>query len=237
MITFNPVYNNINFKHYRHEILNKSGRVINRGDTCLFRHDLNFDYLINFLDFKYCDADKVNIIAHACSDGEEVFSLVSKMIDSLSYKNAKKYLPVQARDVEKEHINIAKKGRYFLHSTENGAIDFYLGDRFQDYFNFIKLNMVKVSPQLQNSVNFSQSNIMDDVKKTDFNNTVLLARNFWHYLDDEDIDKLAMNLSHRMNKSSTLVIGDYDKQYNIDEILRRYGFFESQVRNVFEKLR
>ena len=237
MITFNPAYNNVNFKHYRHEILNKSGRVINRGDTCLFRHDLDFDYFINFLEFKYCDVNKVNILAHACSDGEEVFSLVSKMIDSLSYKNAKKYLPIDARDLEEEHINIAKKGSYSIQSSENGAINFYLGDRLNNYFNHIKSNTVKVSPQLKNSVKFSQSNILDDVKNTDFNNTVLLARNFWHYLDDEDIDKLAMNLSHKMNKSSTLVIGDYDKQYNIDEILRRYGFFESQINNVFEKIR
>ena len=159
------------------------------------------------------------------------------MIDSLSYKNAKKYLPIDARDLEEEHINIAKKGRYSIQSSENGAINFYLGDRLNNYFNHIKSNTVKVSPQLKNSVKFSQSNILDDVKNTDFNNTVLLARNFWHYLDDEDIDKLAMNLSHKMNKSSTLVIGDYDKQYNIDEILRRYGFFESQINNVFEKIR
>ncbi len=233
MITFNPAYN-INFKHFRHEILDRSGHVISRGDTCLFRNDLDFDYLVNFLEYKYRDSDKVNIIAHACSDGEEIFSFISKMIDSLGYKNSKKYLPVDARDVNKSFIEIAKEGQYSLKSYETGAIDFYLGENLTQYFSFLNPNLVKVSKFLKECVNFSQSDILDDVKSIDFNNTVLFARNFWHYLDDEDIDKLAMILSHRMNKTSTLIIGDFDKQYNIDRILRRYGFYETKVSNVFE---
>ena len=233
MITFNPAYN-INFKHFKHEILDRSGHVISRGDTCLFRNDLDFDYLVNFLEYKYRDSDKVNIIAHACSDGEEIFSFISKMIDSLGYKNSKKYLPVDARDVNKSFIEIAKKGQYSLKSYETGAIDFYLGENLTQYFSFLNPNLVKVSKILKECVNFSQSDILDDVKSIDFNNTVLFARNFWHYLDDEDIDKLAMILSHRMNKTSTLIIGDFDKQYNIDRILRRYGFYETKVSNVFE---
>ena len=233
MITFNPAYN-INFKHFKHEILDRSGHVISRGDTCLFRNDLDFDYLVNFLEYKYRDSDKVNIIAHACSDGEEIFSFISKMIDSLGYKNSKKYLPVDARDVNKSFIEIAKKGQYSLKSYETGAIDFYLGENLTQYFSFLNPNLAKVSKILKECVNFSQSDILDDVKSIDFNNTVLFARNFWHYLDDEDIDKLAMILSHRMNKTSTLIIGDFDKQYNIDRILRRYGFYETKVSNVFE---
>lgn len=237
MITFNPAYNNINFRSFRHEVVNKSGHVINRGDTCLFRHDLDFNYLINFLEYKYCDVNKVNIIAHACSDGEEVFSLISKMINSLGYKNSKKYLPVEARDIEPEHIKIAQKGKYSIKSFEKGAIDFYLGSEFSNYFKILHTDIIRVAPKLKKYAKFSQSDIMEDAKTIDFNNTVLLARNFWHYLDEENIDKLAMILSHRMNKSSTLIIGDYDKQYNIDEILRRYGFFETQIYNVFEKIK
>ena len=234
MITFNPAYNNINFKHYRHEILDCSKRVVKRGDTCFFRHDLYLDYLINFLEYKYCDVNKVNIIAHACSDGEEVYSFVSKLIDMLGLKNAQKYLPVCAKDVEQKHIDLALNGKYSLKSYEESAIDFYLDDKYK-YFKYLTEDLIKPKSLISKQVKFSQSNILDDVKTIEFNNTVLFARNFWHYLDDEDIDKLAMILSHRMNRSSTLVIGDYDKQYNIDEILRRYGFYETYINNVFEK--
>ena len=103
MITFNPALCNVNFKHYKHEILDKSGCVINRGDTCLFRWDLDFDYLINYMEYKYRDTDKVNIIAHACSVGEEVFSLISKMIDNLGINNSEKYFPIDARDINQTH--------------------------------------------------------------------------------------------------------------------------------------
>ena len=234
MITFNPAYNNVNFKHFRHDILNKSGHVVNRGDTCFFRSDLDFDYLINFLEYKYRDTNKVNIIAHACSDGEEIFSFLSKLIDSLGVKNINKYIPVDARDIDSGHIKLAQKGEYNLESYEHGAIKFYLSSGFKNYFSNISPKIVKVSNQLKNCVNFSQSDILNDVKNINFNDTVLFARNFWHYLDDECIDKLAMNLSHKMNKSSTLVIGDFDKQYNIDRILRMYHFHETKVPNVFE---
>ena len=234
MITFNPAYNNINFKHYSHEVLDKCGRVINRGDTCLFRHDLDFDYFVKFLEYKYRDTEKVNIIAHACSDGEEIFSCISKMIDLLGYKNSKKYLPVDARDINETHLEQAKKGQYSLAYCDLGAIDFYLGKNFTHYFKYLNPDLIRVSKPLNKCVNFSQSDILNDVKNIDFDNTVLLARNFWHYMDDEDIDKLAMILSHKMNKTSALVIGDFDKQFNIDRILKRYGFYETKVSNVFE---
>ncbi len=237
MITINTNYSNINFKHFRHDIVNKSGKVINRGDTCFFRQDLDFDYFINYMEFKYCDKPKVNIIAHACSDGEEVYSLVSKMIDSLGLKPASKYLPIKAHDLEKEHIERAKKGRYNFERFEEQSADIYLGPKFSDYFNYIYSHKIKVSPNLTKHVDFSQSNILDDVKTIDFNDTVLLARNCWHYLKDKDIINLAKNLSNRMNKSSLLVIGDYDKEYNIDKILRKYDFYETQVKNVFEKIK
>ena len=237
MITLNPVYNSINFKHYRHDLLNKSGKVINRGDTCFFRTDLDFNYLINYLEFKYCDTDKVNIIAHASSDGEEVYSLISTMLHSLGIKPAKKYLPIDARDIEKEHIKRAQLGHYSFKKFEEYSADSYLGENFSDYFNYLSPRRIKVNPNLKEYVKFSQLNILDDVQMIDFNNTVLLARNFWHYIGSDNIKKLAAKLSDRMNKTSVLVIGDYDKAYGIDNILRRYGFYESQVNNVFEKIK
>lgn len=231
----NPVStNNINFYSYKNAIKTNAGKLLYRGDTCLFRNDLDFDYLVNFLEYKYRDTDKVNIIAHACSDGEEVFSFVSVMIEMLGFKNAKKYLPVEARDINKSHVEIAKNGVYSVESNEFGAIDFYLGQKYPNYFRFINSNQIKVSDELNNCVQFSQSDILDDAKIIDFNNTVLFARNFWNYLGAENINELAELLSNRMNRSSLLVIGDYDKQFNIDRILRQHGFYETNITNVFE---
>lgn len=238
MITFNPAYNNLNFKSYQHAVLNKYGAVVNRGDTCLFRWDLDSAGLIKYLEKKYAGVDKVNLIAHASSVGEEVYSFIAVMLNMLGSDKAMKYLPVKAFDKEQHFVDIAKRGEYTVKSFEKGAIDYYLGSCFNNYFDYLDVNRVKVRSEFQNLVKFFQSDILEDVKNINFDNTVLFARNFWHYLDEEDIYKLAMNLSHRMNKSSTLIIGDFDKQFNIDRILNNYGFKESgTVGNVFENFK
>jgi chemotaxis methyl-accepting protein methylase len=240
VINLNPSTNiNPNFCSYRYAVKNKFGLVINRGNTCFFRHDLAFDDLIRHIYTKHKNVPKVNIIAHACSDGEEAYSFLIKMIDYLGNKEAEKFLPILAKDIEQTNIDVAKNGKYHIESFEKGAIDFYMGKNFYNYLLPTESkNSVKVSDSIKDKIIFSKSDILEDVKNIDFNNTVLLARNFWHYLEEENIDKLAMNLSHRMNKSSTLVIGDYDKQYNIDRILNRYGFQELYgLENVFEKFR
>ena len=238
MITFNPAYNNLNFKSYQHAILDKSGAVINRGDTCFFRWDLDFIQLINYLEKKYAGCDSVNIIAHASSVGEEIYSFAATLIKMLGKNRAMKYLPAHAYDIEQHHIDIAKRGEYRIKSFEKGSIDYYLGCYFNNYFDILNTDRVKVRPELQDLVKFSRSDILDDVKTMNFDNTVLFARNFWRYLDEEDADKLAMNLAYRMNKSSTLIIGDFDKQFNVDRILNNYGFKESGiVENVFENFK
>jgi chemotaxis methyl-accepting protein methylase len=228
---------NLCFKSYFNPIKNKAGLVINRGDTCLFRHDLDFDYFVDFLERKYKNTDKVNIIAHACSDGEEAYSLVYMMIKILGKDGAAKFLPIDARDIEKKHLTCAKKGLYNVDSTEFSRIEFFAGRDFYNYFDLLNVfNKISVRENIKDLVKFSNRNIMDDIKTLRFDNTVLLARNFWHYLELDDIYRLALNLSNKMNKSSTLVIGNYDKEYGVHKVLERYGFEEVPgINNVFEK--
>ena len=233
MINFNPAYSNINFKSYRHEIINKSGEIINRGDTCLYRWDLNFNELIKFLETKYKDVNKVNILAHACSDGEEIFSFLAKLIDMVGEENAKKYLPIEAKDIEEEHIRLAKKGKYEIKSFERDAVRFYLGRNFYNYFEYLSSDTIRALSNLRQNVIFSKSDIMVDIKKQNFDNTVMFARNFWHYLNYDNVDKLGKTLSKEMNKSSTLIIGSFDKEHGIDKYLCRQGF-EETMENVFE---
>ncbi len=225
---FNP-----QFKAYKHTIQYNNSRI-NRGDTCLFRFDLPFNDFVKFIYNKYKNVDKVEVIAHACSDGEEIFSVVSKMIDMLK-NNAEKFLPIKAYDLEKEHILRAEKSNYTIESYERDAIKYYLGNNFFNYFLQEAPNNIIAKNILKSKVHFSQSNIMDDIQHIGLHNTVLLARNFWHYLTKKDIDKLAITLGKKMDESSTLVIGDYDKEYNIDKILNKNGIYETDVENVFEK--
>lgn len=242
MLTINPINSvnsyNSNFKSYKHAVTSKTGKLLYRGDTCFFRHDLDFDGLIYFISTKYQSVPKVNFIAHACSDGEEIYSIVARMLDLLGINNVKKFLPINAKDIDEEHIKKAKSGQYTIESYERGAIDFYMGNRFTNYFNQKKTNIFNAKEILKNKVIFRQSNILEDVNKIDFHNTILLARNFWPYLDYEDANLLALKLSLKTDKSSTLVIGDYDKESDTNKILEKYGFKESaDIENIFEKIK
>ena len=240
MISINSTnYYSPNFKAYRHTIKNKAGDVINRGDTCLFRYDLDLGKLIKFLEDKYKDVPKVNIIVHACSDGEEAYSFLAKLFYMLGEK-AQKYLPVIARDVCEEHLACAKSGNFFIESFEKEGLLSEMNNSYHEFFDEsideLFRHKLTIKDKIKNNITFSKGNIMEDIHKFKLKNTVLFARNFWPYLGEENVDKLAMFLSHKMDPSSTLIIGNFDRQYNIDLLLDIYGIKESyKVDNVFEK--
>ena len=52
-----------------------------------------------------------------------------------------------------------------------------------------------------------------------------------------DREKLAKTLSERMDETSALIIGDFDRVSNIDKLLESYGFVQnSKITNLFEKI-
>lgn len=228
------------FKSYKHEVFNQNGTIKYRGDTCMFRGDLDFTKIVNFFENKYKDISKVKVIIHACSDGEEVYSFIAKLLDSIGIQKASKYFPVSARDIDEGHINLAKSGKYTIEDFEQYFINSNLSNGYKQYFdnNGINFSRICISAKenLKNHVNFSTSNILDDVKSNKLKNTVLFARNFWPYLSKEDAKKLAKYLSYNMDNSSALIIGNFDKSYNIDFLLNEYGFIEDDsIANLFLK--
>lgn len=247
MYAITPVkFHSPSFGIFFNDVKYDDGELRYRGDTVLCRDDLYFPEVVDFLDNKYKNTPKVNVIMHACSDGEEVYSFLSVLISRLKDK-ASKFLPLSARDIDSEHLKLAKRGVYDITNTEFMMANDYMNGEFFNFFElmpkqgsndprFKNTNTVKVEHSLKSLVDFKQSDILTDVKNTNFKNTVLFARNFWPYLSVDEQKKLAQTLSKRMDESSTLIIGDYDReQANIDTLLRMYGFEETKAVNVFEK--
>ena len=259
MLTISPIkYNNISFGTFFNNVHDDNDRLKYRGDTSICRNDLYFPEVVLYLNDKYKSVPKVNVVMHACSDGEEVYSFLG-VLKSMFGKNADKFLPVRARDIEPTHLNLAQKGVYRINRGEYDIANIYMNGNFYDYFDNISNNNfpnpldakhskmimryrspedtfpkdIKVKDCLRELVNFSQGSIIEDVKVMDFKNTVLFARNFWPYLEKDEINELAKTLSKKMDNSSTLIIGDYDKDYNINKLLESYGFVEVKD-NIFE---
>ncbi len=247
MFIVNPIkFHSPSFGIFINDVNNEDGDIRYRGDTMLCREDLYLPEVVDFLDNKYKNTPKVNVIMHACSDGEEVYSFLGVLISRLKEK-ADKFLPLTAKDIDADHLKLAKRGVYDITDAEYIMANDAMNGNFYNCFEptlskgqkklrYKNTTTVKVDSYLKNYVNFEQSNILEDVKKTDFKNTILFARNFWPYLCSYDREKLASTLSKKMDSSSTLIIGDYDKLTgNVDLLLEKYGFVE-KVSNVYEKL-
>jgi chemotaxis methyl-accepting protein methylase len=183
---------------------------------------------------------------------------------------AQKFLPMQAHDIDGIAICKALDGEYELTSDEIFSIEMALGGDYKlindghvltkkpqsstlrKYFDYPeykreysfygdKLN-VKVKEPLKNSVQFSMGDIFEDYKNINPENTVVLARNFWPYIDDiSKRSKFFKDLYDHLKEGSLFVIGNFDtKEFpmhinSVKEEVQKAGFKETEVENVFEK--
>lgn len=249
--------NNISFGIFFNRVTDIDGNMVYRGDTQICRNDLYFPEVVDFLEQKYKNTPKVNVVMHACSDGEEVYSFLGVLKSRLGNKKAEKYTPVLAKDIDYSHLLLAQKGVYMIGKGEFEIANGSMNGKFYDYFKFLNRNdvdnkmwephnqaysfiknryveKVSVKDELRKLAKFEQGNILEDAKRFDFKNTVLFARNFWPYLSDEEQKELAKTLARRTDESFTLIIGDYDKEEGIDVLLEVVGFTEV-AENIFEK--
>lgn len=234
--------NSISFGTFFRDVESKDGKIIYRGDTAICRNDIYFPDVIDFLDNKYKNTPKVNVIMHACSDGEEAYSFLSVLLSQLEEKAAK-FLPLDARDIDLNHLKLAKRGIYNITKSEYEIANESLNGNFYMFFEPMPTHdskdprlkytrTVKVEHSLKSLVKFKQADIIEDVKNMDLKNTVLFARNFWPYLSQNRVIELANLLSMKADNSFTLIIGEYDRV--IVDLLCDNGFVEV-AENVFEK--
>lgn len=219
------------------DVKDPDGNLLYRINTRLFRTDLMWDDFADFLFEKYKNEEKVNVICHACSAGYEPYSLVSLL--KVRYgEGADKFLPIKAKDIDKDCIEMAQKGFLNINMAERMYAEFCLKGQFLKYFKKlsgdVKEEKVKVVDELMQNVLFEMAGIKDSQKEISKDNTVLFFRNVWAYLDTGDIVDLAGRLAANMKNNSLLVIGEWDKEYGIDKLIEAFGFRETHIMNVYE---
>ena len=224
------------FKSASKAISDVSGKFMYRIDTAFYRSDMPWDDFADFVSKQYKQAFKVNIVDHACSKGYEPYTLAMEFITKLG-KKAKKMFPIKARDIDSKNIEDAKEGIFKIDYVENSAIKSYTNGNLSKFFQPHRDIYFKefFTPQkiLTKNVRFEQKNILEDMKMISKRNTVLLGRNFWPYLKVSEVSDLAEKLALNMKKSSLVVIGNFDKIYNIDNVLKLYGFKETPLEYVY----
>ena len=154
---------------------------------------------------------------YGCSDGSDAYTLALTLLYVLKEKSLK-FFPIIASDISKEMIDLAQKGQIYLHkedlsflksldslkyfernysfpSTKSGGIEFFLHD---------------VKQPLRDCINFSQKDVLEDVKKKSFVNEVFLFRNGWGFNTLKAQDEIAKSLYQASNSKTLVVIGQSD---------------------------
>ena len=168
-MTYITTLPNPQFKANNRRICNKSGDLLYKTTTYFFRDDLHWDALVSLLSEKYRNTARVNVINHACSNGEEPYSLVVKLLHSLG-DTAEKFFPIKAKDIDQDNINSAKAGRMGIILNDMYRINGYTKDNINTYFDYEKalnpMNDMVLSPK---------SNIKDNGFTTKYLSVIFTA--------------------------------------------------------------
>lgn len=211
--------------------------------TVFFRSDIDWENFIHLLEKKFKNVDKVNIIDHACSTGEEAYS-IAIALKSLLGDKAGKYLPIDARDYDKHNINKANGKVFVVDESEIETIRYFTKDEFDSYFTLANLTKQRkngldylvAKSKIANSVKFTQSDIFKDIDTISGKNTVLLCKNMWPYLTLGEQKILAKKIASKLDSSSLLVLGYCDVSYGVEKIFEKLGFKHTDIYNVMEKM-
>lgn len=214
------------------DVCNAAGQLLHRNDTCLFRTDItnginpidNWNRFTEYLGNKYKNCSKVNIYSLSSSAGDEVYSLVMKLLQKYGDKEAEKFFPIMASDYDPKIINMAQKGFLPMFEPDENLINKHTGGKFNEYFEIVKetpdfiknMNLdfdfiAKVKDKLKNKVVFKVADATEECKIVNPDNSIVMVRNFWPYLKDENQRiKLADDLYKSLGKNSAVVIGNFD---------------------------
>ncbi len=204
-------------------LLSNSVDYIYSTQSSVFRTDLDWLKFVKYLGVHFKDAEKVNVVCQACSDGSEPYTLALALIHSLGLEASKKFFPIKARDIDITNISsFAKRGlinltkedieklkinginfdKYFSNSTEQIRLS-------NDTINN-EVQTYKVNQNLRQFVDFQNQDLEDDASRlVDNSNTVFLCRNVLPYLGSYDARKVIYNLGKNMKKGSILSLGTY----------------------------
>ena len=109
-------YNNYNYPVQKQSFNGQVGYLSDiahivkcRGNTEWFRNDIDWSKIADFLSQKYRGVKDVFVVCHACSSGEEPYSLRTKLKTDLGAEADK--FSIIARDLSPSNIEKAKDGR------------------------------------------------------------------------------------------------------------------------------
>ena len=247
-------YSNINFKsinnlvkkeryvdYHEHPVLSNPNVNFFSNYTSFFREDIasNWKKFIDIVDEHFEDAKKVNVYCFGCSDGSESYSLAMGLFDRKGEKRTSKFFPIKAYDIDAEMIKKAKKG--CIPCSENDKVRINSNLSLSSWYcGIVDVPNDKEYPhrflpkeKIKNMIDFQTGDFIAKLDEIEPCNTLLMCRNFWYYLGIDRIPEIVSKLAEKLDETSLLVIGDFDRTYVLKE-LKNAGFEEITM-NVLKK--
>ena len=219
-------------------------KLLYANTTLFFRYDLNTAHKTNCLTdgtwrgFRktitehFKDASKVNVYNFASSDGSEAYSFILSLIDELGKEEAQKYFPIHAYDIDTDVVEIAQSGIIPCDFDDIKRFNQNLKSVCENEYYEIKTASQNPIPfsfvakdNLKKKVQFNVADIQNSIDNIEPSNSLVLCRNFWPYLSKKDMCETIWKLSQKLDESSLLVIGYFDK-FTVMETLKICGFEE-----------
>ena len=239
-INFAYNYNNkTSFKSTATTVYDKVNNKTYSRYTKFLREDLDWEKFIKFIDKKYANAPKVNIINYASSDGSEPWSLGMLIMEHVD--RPERMLPIKAFDFDDKNIIESKQGICQINSGDIVRLNRLIPNwnyKYMEPFRTTKYSSnkgVKLYEIFRDKVTFTQKDINTDFEKKLPPNTIVLCRNMWPYLESWQQKLLAYKLYDALDETGLLVIGDLERTYGVLTLLVNAGFKETDVDGVFSK--
>lgn len=238
-----------NFGYWQRDVIKPLNGIVNRNDTCFFRNGNEIPRLIDFICTELNHAPKINLYCFGCSDGSEPITMAMYLLTTKCADTIKKILPINAIDIDRVAFEKFKNNDYEMTENERNSIEYYTNNQLKRFFNepYGKANRYKnakvyVKPELYDNIDYNIGDILKDYKKIKPQNSVVIARNFWPYINNLTTRcTLFKNLYKHLDYGSYFVIGDFDikgiafHNGNIKNEIIMAGFKRTNHENVYIK--
>ena len=219
-------------------------QLMHKNNTWFYREEGLWKWLAKHLSQRFANTSKVNVYNYGCSNGIESYTFLMELISNYREDFVKKLLPIKARDYDPVAIERANMGIFEIDYCEIDRINANTGGQFGRFFEKVQSekSLYRIKDEFKNMVEFTVADIRERYKEILPENSLILARNFWPYLERQSsISEMAAKLYNQMGKNSLLVIGDFDISEGIlfnaktDSCLIDAGFVSVDGEKIFEK--
>lgn len=217
--------------------------------TFLFRDDLDWKKLANCAVQNFKNKPKVNVVQFASSDGSEAYSFIISMFEECP-PFAKKFLPLQAYDIDPEVVRAAKSGYINLTQTDINNLETHT-NRSNKYFTKTGTKLIinndyvfesapnntgdfayktyKASEELTKNVHFHNKDMYEVLDKMEDNSdTILMCRNIIGYFNQKSARHFIDKVAKKLKPGSLFAIGEFDcaSLKTLDQYIESKNFVE-----------